>query len=175
MSNILERVNNLLKLPQHLCNMCGNCCRMATFKGGLSYEEVLELANSKEAEESQVIGARDFLAIFEPYESTEDAKKIGPEFVESVYETFGKDSKVSFFHCKFLGQIGDKYGCLIHEDRPQLCRMYPIPHERTFYFPGCGFEKQGRKNWEEIKNILQSLEEKRANLQNKVKEEETKE
>ncbi len=175
MSNILERVNNLLKLPQHLCNMCGNCCRMATFKGGLSYEEVLELANSKDEDESQVVGAKDFLAIFQPYVSSEEAKKIAPEFTESVYEIFGKDSKVGFFHCKFLGKMGEKYGCLIHEDRPQLCRMYPIPHERTFYFPECGFKEQGRKNWEEIKNIISSLEEKRDHLQSKAKAEEEKE
>ncbi len=164
MSDILERVNNLFKLPQHLCHMCGNCCKIATFKGGLSYEEVKELASSKDAEESQVLGARDFLTIFQPYEAAEDAKKVAPEFVEMIYETFGKDSKVGFFHCKFLGQLGEKFGCRIHEDRPQLCRMYPIPHERTFYFPGCGFEKQGRKNWQEIKNIMDSLEEKRYNI-----------
>jgi len=36
--------------------------------------------------------------------------------------------------------------------------MYPIPHERTFYNKGCGFEEQGKKNWEEIMQIVKDLE-----------------
>lgn len=154
MSDAVKRVQELLKLPQHLCNMCGKCCQIATFKGGLSYEEVLELANSATAEPSQIDGARDFLSIFTPYNSLEEAKKVAPEFVRDVLERFGETANPGFFYCKYLMNNM----CQIHEDRPLLCRMYPIPHARTFYNPECGFKEQGLKNWEEIENIIKELE-----------------
>jgi Fe-S-cluster containining protein len=157
MSDIVKRVQELLKLPQHLCTMCGKCCKIATFKGGLSYEEIKKLIENPDEDISQIEGAKDFLAIFEPYESIEKAKEVGAGLVERVLERFGKDSNTSFFHCKY---IGENNSCLIHEDRPLLCRMYPIPHERTFYNPGCGFEEQGKKNWQEIEDILSDLKKK---------------
>lgn len=161
MSEIVKRVQELLKLPQHLCNMCGKCCKIATFKGGLSYEEILKLIENPEEDASQIDGAKDFLSIFIPYESLEKAKEVGAGLVEKVLERFGKDSQVSFFYCKYVGKNN---ACLIHEDRPLLCRMYPIPHERTFYNPECGFEDQGKKNWQEIENILINLKSQRENL-----------
>jgi Fe-S-cluster containining protein len=154
MSDIVKKVQELLKLPQNLCKMCGKCCQIATFKGGLSYQEVLNLANSTTDEQSQIDGARNFLTIFTPYESIEEAKKVAPEFVEEVIQRFGEEAKTSFFYCKYLK---DNL-CQIHEDRPLLCRMYPIPHERTLYNPECGFKEQGIKNWEEIAQILKELE-----------------
>ncbi|OGH98597.1 MAG: hypothetical protein A2104_07095 [Candidatus Melainabacteria bacterium GWF2_32_7] len=157
MSEAVKRVQELLKLPQHLCDMCGKCCKIATFKGGLSYEEIKKLAESTDEDPSQIEGAKDFLSIFAPYNSRKEAEEAGVGFIDRVLERFGKDSDVSFFYCKF---IGENNSCLIHEDRPLLCRMYPIPHERTFYNPGCGFEEQGKKNWQEIENIIEDLRKK---------------
>ncbi|MDD3014349.1 MAG: YkgJ family cysteine cluster protein [Candidatus Gastranaerophilales bacterium] len=154
MSEVVKRVQELLKLPQHLCNMCGKCCRIATFKGGLSYKDVLKLANSNTEEPSQIEGAKDFLSIFVPYSSVEEAKKVAPEFVAGVIDRFGEEANTGFFYCKYL----NNNMCQIHEDRPLLCRMYPIPHERTLYNPECGFKEQGKKNWEEIENIIKELE-----------------
>lgn len=158
MSDTVKRVQELLKLSQHLCNMCGKCCRIATFKNGLAYEEIVKLANNKDDDPIQVEGAKDFLSIFTPYESVEEARKICSEFVDRVYSRFGENSTASFFYCKY---IDENNKCLIHEDRPLLCRMYPIPHERTFYLPDCGFEEQGKKNWQEIKDIIADLENKK--------------
>jgi len=158
MSEIVKRVQELLKLPQNLCRMCGKCCRIATFKGALSYEEIKKLAESTTEQASQVEGAKDFLSIFVPYKSREDARKVASEFVDMVLEKFGEDSQVSFFCCKF---ITDENHCQIHEDRPHLCRMYPIPHERTLYNEGCGFAEQGKKNWQEIQDIINKLESQR--------------
>jgi Fe-S-cluster containining protein len=154
MFDSVKRVKELLKLPQHLCKMCGTCCRIAIFKGGLPYEKVVDLANSNTDEPSQIEGAKDFLSIFVPYASVEDAKKVAPEFVDEVINKFGEEVKSGFFYCKFLKDNK----CQIHEDRPLLCRMYPIPHARTLYNPGCGFKEQGIKNWEEIENIIKELE-----------------
>jgi len=161
MSDIVKRVQELLKLPQSLCNTCGKCCKMVNFKGGLSYEEVKNLSQSLEEDETQVEGARDFLSIFQPYESIEAAREYSNEFVEKVLARFPDKKEIGFFHCRYVGKNNL---CLIHEDRPLLCRMYPIPHERTEYHAGCGFEEQGRKNWQEIKAILADLEKQREQL-----------
>jgi Fe-S-cluster containining protein len=160
MSDAVKRVEELIKLPQHLCKMCGKCCSIAVFKGCLSYENIVQLANSTTEEPSQIEGARDFLSIFAPYDSIEEAKRIAPEFVEMIIEAVGKSANTTFFYCKFLKDNK----CQIHEDRPLLCRMYPIPHERTFYNPECGFKEQGIKNWEEIQKIIRELEAKRNSV-----------
>jgi len=153
MSEAVKRIKALLKLPQKLCNMCGKCCHIATFKGGLSYENILELIANPESDPTQVEGAKDFLAIFEPYDSNDTVKDIEPEFYRRVMEKVG-NPEMSFFGCRYIGKQG---GCLIHEDRPLLCRMYPIPHERTMFFPDCGFEKQSIANWKEIESIVEEV------------------
>lgn len=158
MSDIIKRVQELLKLPQELCNTCGKCCKIATFKGGLTYEEVLAL--SQKIPESpddavQIDGAKDFLTIFTPYETTAAAREVVPDFVDNTLKHFNKkDDELAFFYCKY---IDENNLCKIHEDRPQLCRMYPIPHKRTLFNVGCGFEKKAKKNWAEIESILEQL------------------
>lgn len=160
MSEAVKKIQELLKLPQNLCKMCGKCCHIATFKGGLSYDEIIELINNPESEESQVEGAKDFLAIFEPYKSHDEVKAIAPDFYERVMEKVGNPN-MSFFHCKYIGEHG---GCLIHEDRPLLCRMYPTPHERTLFFPGCGFEEKCKENWNQIQSIVAEIQAKQKEL-----------
>jgi Fe-S-cluster containining protein len=159
MSEIVKKVEELLKLPQELCKTCGKCCRLATFKGGLKYADVIELAGSQTEDTHQVEGAKDFLTIFEPYKTAEDARKIDADFVDTVLNQLGKnEGDMDFFYCKF---IGNNNLCKIHEDRPMLCRMYPIPHERTLYFKDCGFRAKGIENWQKIVDIINELESKR--------------
>lgn len=163
--DLVEKVEQLLKLPQKLCNKCGRCCKIAIFKGGLNYEEVKKIAQSTTdtEEEFNIIGARSFLSIFVPFDSVEDVKKHSPEFTNKMIERFGND--ITFFYCKFLSE---KNFCLIHEDRPNLCRAYPFPHEKTIYHPGCGFEKQGIENWNEICKIQEEIEQRQELLRQKL-------
>lgn len=168
-----KRVEELLKMPQEFCKMCGLCCKVASFKGGMSYEEIKKIAQDY-SNPTQADGAKDFLTIFEPM-TQEEARKIAPGFVDSVLERFEeRKDKVSFFKCRFIkeGSL-----CLIHEDRPVLCRMYPIPHERTVYHPECGFKDQGIKNWKEIQDIIiqltvksQALEEEKQQIEKETEE-----
>lgn len=145
-----------MKLPQHLCKQRGQCCRVATFKGSLSYEDILALAANPEAEGHE--SARDFASIFVPYESQAQVNEIAAEFVDRVRTTAqskGQDpDQVSFFKCKYVLADGR---CGVHEDRPVGCRMYPFPHRNTIYHPGCGFEQQGQENWARIEAILNQL------------------
>jgi Fe-S-cluster containining protein len=165
--DIATRVQELMKLPQSLCRMCGMCCKIVNFKGGLSYEEVKKLSEDPNAPPTQSEGARDFLTIFKPYDSVEDAKKVDEGFVNFLFEIFGKDSNLTFFHCRFLAEDNT---CLIHEDRPLLCRMHPTPNEKTLFHPNCGFKEQAQKNWEEISSIIEDLKKRKEELQNKISE-----
>lgn len=160
MSEAVKKVQELLKLPQELCNTCGKCCRLASFKGGLNLEQIQELANSTTAEPSQIDGAKDFLTIFIPFDSTEDARKVDNEFIDTAISMTGNPD-MSFFHCRF---IDDNNLCMIHEDRPLLCRMYPIPYSKTIYFNDCGFKEKGIENWKKIEEIILNLEQKEKEL-----------
>jgi Fe-S-cluster containining protein len=153
---LAAEVERLLKMPQHLCKQRGICCQVATFKGSLSYDEILALAADPTAEEHEQ--ARDFASVFLPYPSQAEVRKIADEFVDRVRhfaESKGQDpDQISFFKCKYVLEDGR---CGVHEDRPVGCRMYPFPHKNTIYHPGCGFEQQGKANWGRIEQILDSL------------------
>lgn len=152
---LAKEVEQLMKMPQSLCKQRGICCRVATFKGSLSHEAILALANSgKEGSEM----ARDFASLFLPYAHQDEVRAIAPIFVDRIRTHAAQKGQdpdaVSFFHCRFVLEDGR---CGVHEDRPVGCRTYPFPHEQTIYHPGCGFEQQGHQNWQRIKSILSML------------------
>jgi len=153
---LARQVEQLLKMPQHLCKQRGICCKVATFKGSLSHAEINALANDPTAEGHE--SARDFIALFEPYDSQEAVRAIADEFVDrvrAVAERKGEDpEKISFFACRYVQPDGR---CGIHEDRPVGCRVYPFPHKNTIFHPGCGFEHQAHSNWQKIEDILNTL------------------
>lgn len=153
---LAAEVERLMKMPQHLCKQRGICCRVATFKGSLNFEDIQALAANPDAEGHE--SARDFASVFLPYESQAAVREIADEFVNrvrSVAENKGQNpDEISFFHCKYVLDDGR---CGVHEDRPVGCRVYPFPHKNTIFHPGCGFEQQGRDNWAQIETILTSL------------------
>ncbi len=153
---LAREVEQLLKMPQHLCKQRGICCRVATFKGSLSYEDILKLAADPQAEGHEQ--ARDFASIFLPYDSQAQVREIADAFVErvrAVAASKGQDpDKTTFFYCKYVLSDGR---CGVHEDRPVGCRMYPFPHKHTIFHPGCGFEQQGVANWARIEEIMKML------------------
>lgn len=124
--------NYLEKRPQSLCKMCGRCCRMVTIPQ--PYEEVQKLA----AEGHE--GAIDFLKLFEPYESIEEARKIDASMVDNVIRLQKQDGKpydnLRFYHCRF---ILDNNLCGNYKDRPALCNHFPST-PWAIVPPGCGFE-----------------------------------
>lgn len=139
--------NYLAKRPQHLCHMCGKCCRMSTTS--TPYEELKKLA----AEGHQ--GAIDFLSIFVPYKSIEDARKVEPEVVDNIIQRHKEDGKyneanLTFYGCKYLGK--DNL-CTRYESRLDLCKHCPST-PWSIVPPGCGFE--GWLFWqrEEIKKKI---------------------
>lgn len=158
-SGLTAKIESLMKMPQSLCKVRGNCCRVATFKGSLSYEGIQALAASGDKDAQN---AKDFVTLFEPYPSQEAVRAIAPVFVDRVRAVAdGNPDEITFFKCRFLGDNG---ACLVHEDRPTGCRAYPFPHERTVYHPGCGFEHQGKENWAKVQTIIKYLEQRMSDL-----------
>ena len=153
---LASQVEQLLKMPQSLCKQRGICCKVATFKGSLSYEGIKEAANDPDNPAAEM--ARDFASVFIPYNSQDEVREIADEFVDrvrSVAQGKGQNpDDISFFKCKFVLDDGR---CGVHEDRPIGCRVYPFPHKNTIYHPGCGFEQRGKENWDKIESILNSL------------------
>lgn len=152
---LAKEVEQLLKMPQSLCKQRGICCKVATFKGSLSLDEIRALG---ESDASDAEHARVFASIFEPYSSQDATRQVADEFVDRIREKAaakGQDpDKITFFQCRFVLEDGR---CGVHEDRPLGCRAYPFPHKNTVYHPGCGFEDQSRKNWARIEEIMDTL------------------
>lgn len=125
--------NYLARRPQELCKMCGRCCRVSTT--AIPYEELLKL---------QVEGdfaANEFLRIFEPYPSIDDARKIDAALVDNVINMLSLDGnfdieKTTFYGCKYLR---DDNLCGMYEQRPELCKHCPST-PWSIVPPGCGFE-----------------------------------
>lgn len=125
--------NYLNKRPQELCHMCGKCCRVVTTM--ISYKELLNL------KENGDIGASEFLEIFEPFNSIEDAKNADKEIVENIIERLKSDGnynpeETTFYTCKHLQENNL---CGNYENRPALCRHCPST-PWAIVPPGCGFE-----------------------------------
>ena len=120
--------------PQSLCKMCGKCCRVVT-NVKYTYDDIRKMA------ESQDEYAMDFINIFEPYPSIEDAKKVDKKTVEYIIEKLKADGKydennLTFYRCKY---ILNNNKCSIYEERPKLC-IYSPASAWTIVPPGCGFE-----------------------------------
>lgn len=153
MSNYVEIVKELMNLPQSLCKACGKCCQIAVYKGCLSYEEVKQIITDEKEDPFVIQSTKEFLSVFEPFTSVEEARLVDDAFVSDIYSRVGKDSKVTFFRCKYLKNSK----CSIYDNRPSLCRAYPVVSEKTIFFEGCGYEAQCLENCKKVNGILKFL------------------
>lgn len=156
MGEITKRVQELLNIP-NLCKRCGLCCVVTTFSKVKSIGEIKELIENPETDENLRQGAIDYLSIFEPYPDNKIVEEKFPEIYKSVLKKTGKKAdEITFFKCKHYDK--SKGGCQNYENRPNLCRVYPVVHSSTFYFPDCGYKEEGERRWAEIEKILADLE-----------------
>lgn len=144
--------NYLAKRPQHLCHMCGKCCRVVTTS--LSYAEL------KQMEQDGDKGAVDFLSLFVPYDSIESARNVDAGVVDNIINRLKNDGsfdekKITFYGCKYLQ---DNNLCSRYETRLDLCKHCPST-PWSIVPPGCGFE--GWLFWqrEEIKQKIRKSKE----------------
>lgn len=121
------------KRPQSLCKMCGKCCRVVTTP--IPYVKLQEMAKNGAQ------GAVDFLSLFVPYKSIDDARNADEEIVDNIIKRLQEDGnynekEVMFYYCKYLG---DDNLCSNYENRLTLCKHCPST-PWTIVPPGCGFE-----------------------------------
>lgn len=157
--------NYLDKRPQELCKMCGRCCQMSTTSK--SYEELKSLAESGDK------GALDFLEIFEPYDSVEQAREIDSDTVDNIISMLSLDGKLdeknlTFYHCRYLKE--DNL-CSIYTERKDLCKHFPSS-PWAIVPPKCGFEGWLFAKREEIKQKVRKEKEELVEL-NLLKEKTT--
>lgn len=94
------------------CSKCGNCCRLATSE--YSYEQLKQRAMRGDK------FSKDFISVFVPYNTEEEAKKANPEYFELLNDLM-EDQKVYYYYCpKLVGNI-----CSDYENRPDICKNFP--------------------------------------------------
>ena len=148
-----EQVVYTSDFPQHLCNMCGKCCKAITTP--YTYEELVELAAQGQEE------AKVFVEIFERYTSIDEAKAAVPDHVENILNQLRKnnpdldESKVTFYHCPHLTPDNK---CSIHSTRPDCCRRAPR-NGWSLFPPNCGFKGWQFQQRERVKASVRKLKE----------------
>ncbi len=104
--------------PKNACDQSGECCRGAAQVA--PWARIL-----RQAAEGETM-ARNFLSLFVPYTSQEEARAQAPDAVfaslQLAEERGDALEEVVFYRCRYLK---GKNQCQVYEDRPQLCRDYP--------------------------------------------------
>ena len=141
--DIYRKLNEILAYRVKFnCIGCATCCNLACSE--FSLEELKEKAKNGDNFAAQ------FLSVFVPYESKEEAKKIYPEYIELLEEN-GEDN-VYFYHCPKLTK--DKR-CSDYENRPQICRDFP-DNPLSILPKSCGY-KAWKDEIEPITLMLHSM------------------
>lgn len=124
------------------CKGCATCCNLACSE--FSPEELHEKADKGDKFASQ------FLSIFIPYNSREEAEKIYPEYIKLLDDTI--EEPVYFYHCPKLNECKR---CSDYENRPQICRVFP-DNPLSILPESCGFY-EWRQEVEPIALMLHSM------------------
>ena len=103
---MMEKKNN------YQCNCCGDCCRLAVSE--YSYDQLKQRAMRGDKYSA------DFVSVFVPYKSEEEAKAVNPEYFELLNELV-EDSKTYYYYCP---KLKDNL-CSDYENRPDICKDFP--------------------------------------------------
>lgn len=104
--NIMDKRGN------YECNRCGACCKLAVSE--YSYEQLKQRANKGDKFSS------DFISVFLPYNSEEEAKAANPEYF-ALLNRLVEDDKIYYYYCP---KVKDNL-CTIYDERPNICRDFP--------------------------------------------------
>lgn len=104
--------NMMSKKEEYSCNRCGNCCRLAVSE--YSYEQLKQRAFRGDK------FSKDFVSVFVPYKTEEEAKLANPEYFKLLEETM-EDQKVYYYYCPKLN--GNE--CSDYDNRPNICKDFP--------------------------------------------------
>lgn len=127
---------------QFSCIGCAVCCKLACSE--FSPEQLKLKAQNNDKFASQ------FLSVFVPYESKEEARKVYPEYIKMLEEN--KEEEVYFYHCP---KLTDNNRCCDYENRPQICRDFP-DNPLALLPKSCGYVKW-KEEVEPIALMLHSM------------------
>ena len=140
---IYRKLNEILAYrSQFKCVGCATCCKLACSE--FSPEELKRKADNGDNFAGQ------FLSIFIPYDSKEDARKIYPEYIELLEQT--GNEKVYFYHCPKLTK---ENRCSDYGNRPQICRDFP-DNPFSILPKACGYN-EWKEEIEPIALMLHSM------------------
>ena len=119
--------NIMDKKCEYECIKCGNCCRLAVSE--YSFDQLKQRAARGDK------FSRDFISVFVPYETEQDAQNANPEFFE-LFNEVSEQQKVYYYYCPKLK--GNQ--CSDYENRPDICREFP--HNPLKLLPStCSFNE----------------------------------
>lgn len=124
------------------CKGCATCCNLACSE--FSPEQLEQKALNGDN------FAKQFLSIFIPYNSKEEARKIYPEYIQMLEEN--KEDEVYFYHCPKLTKDNR---CCDYENRPQICRDFP-DNPLSILPSSCGY-KQWKEEIEPVALMLHAM------------------
>jgi|GEM_PF-339285 Uncharacterised protein family (UPF0153). len=100
------------KKNEYSCNCCGDCCRLAVSE--YSYEQLKQRAARGDK------FSQDFVSVFVPYKTEEEAKAVNPEYFD-LLNSLVEDEKTYYYYCpKLKGSL-----CSNYENRPNICKDFP--------------------------------------------------
>ena len=141
--DIYRKWQEVLSLRENYsCKGCATCCNLACSE--YSYEEL-----QKRAENGDNF-AKQFVSVFIPYETREDAEKVYPEYLKLLSENVEGD--VYFYHCPKLSECKR---CSDYENRPKICRDFP-DNPLDILPKSCGFY-DWRKQVEPVVMMLHAM------------------
>lgn len=124
------------------CKGCATCCNLACSE--FSPDELRQKAESGDNFANQ------FLSIFVPYNTREEARKIYPEYIKLLDDTI--EEPVYFYHCPKLNECKR---CSDYENRPKICRVFP-DNPLSILPETCGFY-EWRQEVEPVALMLHSM------------------
>lgn len=136
---------------KNICKKCGKCCRL--IHSLKSYQDFCE--ESKNGDSVAV----NFLKLFLPYESLEEALAIDSDCVNGIIEhhkrIYGEDTSTYFYHCRYIAEDNT---CKVYDMRPKFCRHYP-KNEFIILPQDCSYEGYSFMRREKIKAKVRKAKE----------------
>jgi len=116
-----------------LCKKCGRCCRIVV-NNDYTYRQLKNMADDGDTY------AQDFINLFTPYSSIEEARKVDNDAVENIIQNLKQErmydeQSFTLYKCKY---IMNNNLCSIYEERPPLCAKFPSNGWITTP-PECGY------------------------------------
>ncbi len=116
------------KKSNYECNKCGACCKLAVSEYSYIQLKQRAMRGDKFSEE--------FVSVYVPIESEEEAKAIDPEYFE-LLNVLVQEDKIYYYRCT---KLGEDNLCTIYEDRPNICKDFP--HNPLKLLPSkCSFNE----------------------------------